>query len=48
MGENICKQCNRQGPNLQNTQTTHETQQQKHKQPNLKKSNKQKTETDYR
>ena len=28
MGENSCKQCNRQGLNLQNIQTTHTTQQQ--------------------
>ena len=34
MGENLCQQCNRQGPNLQNIQTTHATQQQKNKQPN--------------
>ena len=26
MGENICKQCNRSGINLQNTQTVHTTQ----------------------
>ena len=28
MGENICKQCNQQGINLQYVQTTHATQQQ--------------------
>ena len=28
MGENLRKQCNQQGPNLQNVQTTHTTQQQ--------------------
>ena len=26
MGENICKQCDQQGLNFQNTQTTHTTQ----------------------
>ena len=34
MGESSFKQCNRQGPNLQNIQITHTTQQQKTKQPN--------------
>ena len=29
MGENLCQQCNRQGPNLQNIQTTYAAQQQK-------------------
>ena len=29
MGENLCKQCNQQGPNLQIVQTAHTTQQQK-------------------
>ena len=29
MGENSCKQCNQQGLNLQNIQTTHVTQWQK-------------------
>ena len=29
MGENICKQCNQQGINLQNIQTAHEAQHQK-------------------
>ena len=36
MGENICKQSNRQGINLQNIQTTHAAQYQKNKQPNHK------------
>ena len=36
MGENICKQCDQQGPNFQNIQTAHTTQQQKHKQANPK------------
>ena len=27
LGENICKQCNQQGLNFQNTQTAHTTQQ---------------------
>ena len=36
MGENICKQCNWQGINLQNLQTGHAAQYQKHKQPNQK------------
>ena len=31
MGENLCKQCNQQGPNLQNIQTAHTTQQQQQK-----------------
>ena len=35
LGENICKQCNRQGINFQNIQTAHSTQQ-KNKQPNQK------------
>ena len=35
-GENICKQCNQQGINLQNTQTAHKTQQQTTNQPNQK------------
>ena len=34
MGENSCKQCSGQRRDLQNTQTTHTTQQQKNKQPN--------------
>ena len=29
MGENLCKQCDRQGLNLQNIQTTYTTQQHK-------------------
>ena len=36
MGENICKWCNRQGPDLQNIQTAHTTQQQEKKQTNQK------------
>ena len=36
MEENICKQCNRQGPNLQNIQRADTIQQQKSKQPNWK------------
>ena len=36
MGENICKQCYRQGINLQNIQTAHTAQYQKNKQPNWK------------
>ena len=36
MGENICKQCNEQGINLQNIQTAHEARYQKNKQPNKK------------
>ena len=36
MGENICKWSNRQGINLQNTQTVHAAQYQKTKQPNQK------------
>ena len=36
MGENICKQGNRQGISLQNLQTAHTTQHQKNKQPNQK------------
>ena len=36
MGENICKQSNRQGINLQNIQRAHATQYQKNKQPNQK------------
>ena len=37
MGENLCQQCYRQGPNCQNIQTTHTTkQQQKNKQTNQK------------
>ena len=36
MGENICKQCDRQGINLQNLQITHEAQYQENKQPNQK------------
>ena len=40
MGENSCKQCNWQGLNLQNIQTTHliqqQEQQQKPKQPGQK------------
>ena len=35
MGENICKQCDRLGPNLQNTQTA-QTTIKKEKQPNQK------------
>ena len=31
MGENPCKQCNTQGPNLRNIQTTHTTQPQQQK-----------------
>ena len=31
MGENLCKWCSQQGPNLQNIQTTHTTQQQQKK-----------------
>ena len=37
MRENICKQVNWPGLNLQNIQTTHTTQQEKNKQPNQKK-----------
>ena len=33
MGGNLFKQCNQQGPNLQNIQTAHTTQQQKFKNP---------------
>ena len=33
MGENSCKQCNWQGLNTQNIQTTHTTQQQKKNKP---------------
>ena len=36
MGENICKQPDRQGINLQNLQTAHAAQYQKSKQPNKK------------
>ena len=36
MGENICKQCDQQGVNVQNIQTAHATQYQENKQPNLK------------
>ena len=36
MGENICKQCNRQGLDFQKIQTACTTQQQKNKQPNGK------------
>ena len=36
MGENICKQCDWQGINLQNTQTAHAAQYQKKKQANQK------------
>ena len=36
MGENICKQSNWQGINLQNIQTAHAAQYQKNKQPNQK------------
>ena len=36
MGENICKRCDKQGLNFQNTQTAHTTQQQQNKQPNRK------------
>ena len=36
LGENICKQCNWQGINLQNIQTVHTAQYQKNKQPNQK------------
>ena len=36
MGENICKQSNQQGINLQNMQTAHTAQYQKNKQPNQK------------
>ena len=36
MGENICKQCDRQGISLQNLQTAHAVQSQKNKQPNQK------------
>ena len=38
MKENSFKQCNQQGLNLQNIKTTHTTQQQENKQPNLKMS----------
>ena len=33
MGENICKQCDRQGLNFQNIQTAHTTQQQQKNNP---------------
>ena len=36
MGENICKQCDKQGIDFQNIQTAHATQYQKNKQPNQK------------
>ena len=36
MGENICKQSNWQGINLQNIQTAHAAQYKKTKQPNKK------------
>ena len=36
LGENICKQCDQQGINLQNIQTAHAAQYQKNKQPNQK------------
>ena len=36
MGENICKQINRQWINLQNIQAAHAAQYQENKQPNLK------------
>ena len=36
MGQNICKQSNRQRINLQNIQTAHGAQYQKNKQPNQK------------
>ena len=36
MGENSFKQCNWQGLNLQNIQTTYTAQQQENQQPNLK------------
>ena len=36
MGENMCKQSNQQGINLQNIQTVHAAQYQKNKQPNQK------------
>ena len=36
MGEDICKQCNQQGLNFQNTQTVHIIQYQKNEQPNQK------------
>ena len=38
IGGNICKQCNQQGLNFQNIETSHITQQQKSKQPNQKMS----------
>ena len=44
MGENICKRCNRQRPNLQNIQTVHTTQQQKKQTTQLR--NGQKTSID--
>ena len=36
IGENICKQCNQQGINLQNIQIAYTAQYQKKKQPNQK------------
>ena len=36
MGENVCKQCDRQRLNFQNMRTAHTTQQQQQKQPNKK------------
>ena len=44
MGESLCQWCNKQGPNLQNIQTTHAVQQQQQQQTQLK--NGQKTQTD--
>ena len=44
MGENLCKWCNQYGLNLQNTQITHITEQQKNQTTQLK--NGQKTKTD--
>ena len=34
--KDICKRCNQKGPNFQNIQTDHLTQQQKNKQPSWK------------
>ena len=36
LGQNICKWCDQQGLNFQNTQTAYTTQPQKNKQPNRK------------
>ena len=36
LGENICKQCDQQGVNIQNIQTAHTTQYWRNKQPSQK------------